>query len=56
MGDRVRVGDVLLDPADGSTTAVPAHPWTGADSPVVAASPSTVLAWGGGAAGYLLTP
>ena len=56
MGDRVRVGDVLLDPADGSTTAVPAHPWTDADSPVVAASPSTILAWGGGAAGYLLTP
>ncbi|KQR17464.1 hypothetical protein [Cellulomonas sp. Leaf334] len=57
VGDRVRVGDVLLDPVDGTTTAVPAPPWTDADSPVVAASPEVVFAWGGGSAtGYLLTP
>lgn len=57
VGDRVRVGDVLLDPVDGTTTPLPADPWTEADSPGVAASPDAIFAWGGGSAtGYLLVP
>lgn len=60
VGDRVRVGDVLLDPVDGTTTPLPANPWTDGDSPAVAASPEAVFAWGGmadgSATGYLLTP
>jgi hypothetical protein len=59
VGDRVRVGDVLLDPVDRSTAALPAEPWGLADSPAVAASPTAIFAWSGmadrSARGYLLT-
>lgn len=60
VGDRVRVGDVLLDPVDGNTTPVRAGPWTSDDSPTLAASPTAILAWGGmadrSATGFLTTP
>ena len=60
VGERIKVGDVLLDPVDRTTTVLPADPWGAADSPAVAASPTTIFAWGGMAdgstTGYLLTP
>ncbi|WP_315094363.1 hypothetical protein [uncultured Cellulomonas sp.] len=60
VGDLVRVGDVLLDPVTGTTTPVPDAPWSGDDSPSLAASPDSVFAWGGmqdrSTTGYLFTP
>ena len=60
VGDRVVVGETLVDPATGTATALPGNPWADEDDPAVAASPTSIFAWGAMAdrstTGYLLTP
>ncbi|WP_426595202.1 hypothetical protein ACPPVS_06445 [Cellulomonas sp. McL0617] len=58
VSDRVVVGDVLLDPVDGTTSTRPADPWSNEDFPTIATSPTEIFAWGGAhdrsTTGYLL--